>query len=74
MDSGGYSPWANTQATREVACPKCGAGSGTDCVTPSGRAAREPHWQRTKAYLDVIGREEWDRRHTRMPTKGLTDG
>lgn len=58
------SRWSFTQATREVGCSKCGAKPGEHCKMPSGRDTREPHGERTKAYVDKIGKVEFDRRHS----------
>jgi hypothetical protein len=58
------SKWSNTQAVREVECPRCFAKPGTYCKTPAGRPAQSTHGERSGAYLVKIGREEWDKRHT----------
>jgi predicted Zn-ribbon and HTH transcriptional regulator len=58
------SRWANTQIRREVACPKCMAEPMAPCRTPNGRITLEPHGVRSIAYIEKIGRTEWDRRHS----------
>jgi hypothetical protein len=57
--------WAYTDATFEVACPRCGAPAGYYCAQPMGRQAPTPHVERLTAYRDKIGAAEWTRRHTR---------
>lgn len=58
-------PWASTAAVQTVACPRCGSGIGFYCTTPGGRRAESTHRERTHAYLLDIGREEFNRRHTK---------
>jgi hypothetical protein len=58
------SKWSNTQAVREVDCPRCAAKAGSYCKTPAGRPAQSTHGERSGAYLVKIGREEWEKRHT----------
>lgn len=58
------SKWGSTQAVREVTCPRCNQPAGSYCKTPAGRPADSTHGERSGAYLDKIGREEWDKRHT----------
>lgn len=58
------SPWANTQATREVPCEKCGAPNPLPCRTPKGRRTPSPHVERLRTYRESIGAAEWRRRHT----------
>ena len=58
------SRWANTQTTREITCPKCGALPGNACRTPKGRLTGMPHIERCLAYMRAIGRTEFDRRHS----------
>lgn len=53
-----------TQALREMDCPKCQQKAGEDCRQPKGRKQWPPHAERSKAYFDKIGPEEFDRRHT----------
>ncbi len=57
------SRWASTQTIREVDCSRCGQPAGKDCRQPKGRIAPYPHPEREKAYIDKIGKEEWERRH-----------
>jgi hypothetical protein len=56
--------WASTDARITVGCPKCNASKGFYCVTPVGRKAAQNHMERGAAYLQFIGREEFDRRHS----------
>lgn len=56
------SKWANTQATREVECPRCHAAPGKSCKRPNGDFA-DMHGERSKAYRDAIGPAEWEKRH-----------
>lgn len=66
------SKFSNTQAQREVDCPKCKQSIGKDCRMPSGRKSREIHWQRGKAYIDSIGKDEFMRRHS-IPSSSPPD-
>lgn len=59
---------STTQARKEVDCPKCGQKKGKPCRMPKGRKPTSNHWQRGKAYLDLIGREEFDKRHSVQPS------
>ena len=56
--------WASTDARITVGCPKCGASLGFYCETPAGRKATENHMERGSAYLKLIGRQEFDKRHS----------
>lgn len=58
------SRWANTQATAEIQCPRCGVEPGQHCRTPKGRETSMPHGERTELYFETIGRKEFDRRHS----------
>ena len=58
------SRWANTQCIAEISCPRCGADVGKDCTTPKRRRIFQPHGERTKAYIEKIGMEEFKRRHS----------
>jgi len=55
---------SNFQAQVEVDCPKCKQPATKNCRMPSGKKAREIHWQRGKAYIDSIGKDEFIRRHS----------
>ncbi len=55
---------SNFQAKIEVDCPKCKQPLGKDCRTPSGRKSKQIHWQRDKAYIDSIGKDEFMKRHS----------
>jgi hypothetical protein len=56
--------WANSDAIIEVACPRCKADKGFLCVTPRGRKAAQNHTERGLAYINKIGRAEFDKRHS----------
>jgi len=58
------SRWANTQATAEVACPRCGMQAGVECRTPKMRRLFTIHTERGNAYFAKIGRDEWLRRYS----------
>jgi len=55
--------WATSDAKIEVACPKCKSDKGFYCETPKGRKAVQIHTERGKAYINKIGRIEFDKRH-----------
>lgn len=57
------SKWARTQAVREVECPRCHSKPGIYCKTPSGVPAPSTHGERSGAYHEKVGDEEWKRRH-----------
>jgi hypothetical protein len=57
------SRWANIQVVREMACPKCEAAPERPCRQPNGKRTSVPHMERSGAYAQKIGREEWRRRH-----------
>jgi hypothetical protein len=67
------SHWSNTQATREVACPKCNQEPGHRCIQPSGRFNGRPHAERASAYRQKIGLFEFKRRHSITPGVPLAE-
>jgi hypothetical protein len=41
------------RAARKVACPDCGAGTGTKCERPSGHSVRKSHAVRVEAAVEA---------------------
>jgi hypothetical protein len=66
------SKWSNTQAVREVECPRCHSKPGIYCKTPSGVPAPSTHGERSGAYREKIGPEEWEKRHTASMASSAT--
>lgn len=58
------SRWSFTQAVAETKCPRCDAGPGDYCHTPTGRKAWPPHGERQRAYYTAVGPQEFARRHS----------
>lgn len=58
------SKWSNTQAIREVECPRCQSIENVPCVTPKGKPYRNVHVERSKKYIELIGKEEFGKRHS----------
>lgn len=56
--------WATSDAIIEVACPKCKSDKGFYCETPKGRKAAQNHTERGSAYINKIGRIEFDKRYS----------
>jgi len=64
-----YSPWAFTQAVREMECPKCKEPPGKDCRQPNKRRCMNVHTERVTSYRLKIGLVEFRRRHSISPIK-----
>jgi hypothetical protein len=56
--------FAYVTARKEIECPKCKAKCGERCKTPKGKLASEPHNERMIVYIDKIGLEEFNKRHS----------
>jgi phage FluMu protein Com len=63
--------WATSDARIEVACPRCKSDKGFYCETPKGRKAAQNHTERGSAYINKIGRIEFDKRHSAMQSRAL---
>lgn len=52
-----FTGWWYTDATRQLACSKCGAAAGEYCRTPKGRATdgKVPHAERTQEIARRVG-------------------
>jgi hypothetical protein len=47
--------WIYTDATRQIDCSRCGETASHVCRSPTGRACRKPHRERTTALIQQFG-------------------